>query len=215
MTHHTSSKGFVILFTILIAAIIMVIGLGIYSIATREKVLSGTAREAQYAFFAADAGVECALFIEHLDQTAAQKVFAPGSTTPFTCGDEIRTLEGGGQGTITSSYVFMILVDRVKKTCAQVSVFDTMLGTTPARRIIAQGYNVCNMSTRLPLKGSSLLVERVLDTTYARRDGQGTPVSPSTPTSPSSPLSPATPSTPLIITPSPLINGGGSSRSGN
>lgn len=181
MKHTTSSpRGFVILFTILIAAIIMVIGLGIYSIATREAVLSGTAKEAQYAFYAADAGVECALYAQSLDLAGnGTPIFSPGSVTNFFCGDAMISLESGGQGSISAPYVFHMVVDKDKKTCAQVSVIDTLLNTTPARRVISQGYNICTLAQ--PLKTNPLLVERVLDTTYALTKGASSNTPPSNP----------------------------------
>lgn len=57
----TTSKGFAILFTILISSVILSIALGISSIAYNESILSASAREAHYSFFAADSGVECVL----------------------------------------------------------------------------------------------------------------------------------------------------------
>jgi hypothetical protein len=163
-THH---KGFIILFTILIASIIMVIGLGIYSIATRETVLSGTAREAQYSFYAADAGVECALYAQFLDNTTTIGTYYPltsGATgNPFDCGP-------GNQPVITSQngqYVFDVFVDPVRKTCAHVNIYNiTAAGGYSARRVIAQGYNICNSRDAKPITTNPLLVERDLDTTY-------------------------------------------------
>lgn len=61
MKKYTSSKGFAILFTILISSVILSIALGISSIAYNESILSASAREAHYSFFAADSGVECVL----------------------------------------------------------------------------------------------------------------------------------------------------------
>lgn len=159
------SSGFVILFTILIAAIIMVIGLGIYSIASRETVLSGTAREAQYAFYAADAGVECALYAQYLDNTSGNQVaiLANPSSGALYCGANNAVIVSGN-GSVTTPYVFNVLVDEDHKTCARVSVYDS----GPTRRIISQGYNLCKSVDATPLLSNPLLVERDLDTTYAR-----------------------------------------------
>lgn len=160
----SSHKGFVILFTILISAIIMMIGLGIYSIAVRETILSGSAREAQYAFYAADAGVECALFA----QTISPTPYSQGGPS-FSCGAAAVPIQVIGTGIVTGMvndpFQFNVLVDTNKKTCAHVSVFDTVAGTTPVRRIISQGYNICD-TRGVPLVSSSLLVERDLDTQF-------------------------------------------------
>lgn len=164
-------KGFVILFTILIAAIIMVIGLGIYSIASRETVLSGTAREAQYAFYAADAGVECALYAQSLDNAGVSGtlIFDNPSGSPFDCGSSVRV---SGNGTTITPYTFNIVVDPVRRTCAKVSVYDVAgLPSGPARRIVSQGYNICNLSDGTPLTSNPILVERDLDTLYSTGGG--------------------------------------------
>lgn len=157
-------KGFVILFTILIAAIIMVIGLGIYSIASREAVLSGTSREAQYAFYAADAGVECALYVQKLDHDAGVSTFGT-SGSPMSCGYLMSTISGAG--TATNPFMFNVLVDEERKTCARVNMYEVVLvsGTT-ARRVISQGYNMCDVATAAPLITNPILVERDLDTLY-------------------------------------------------
>ncbi len=160
------SQGFVILFTILIASIIMVIGLGMYSVAIRETVISGTSREAQYAFYASDAGVECALYIQRLDNDASTSIFG-GSAGSFNCGPlGVRVT---GSGTTVDPYAFNVLVDRDRKTCAKVSVYDTttLLGVR-ARRIVSQGYNVCNLGDATPIVSNPILVERDLDILYER-----------------------------------------------
>lgn len=156
----TKQSGFVILFTILITVIIIMMGLGIYSVATRETVLSGTSREAQAAFYAADAGIECALYAQSLGEDSP--LTENGGT--FDCGNNDAVLV-----TYTGeSYEFDILVGSgTSATCAHVTVFDEMLnGAIVGRRAIAQGYNICNPSTAKPIRTNPMLVERDLDTTY-------------------------------------------------
>ena len=154
MKKYPQQKGFVILFTILISAIILMIGLGIFSIATRETVLSGTAREAQYAFYAADSGIECALYAQSAGVLA-------GSGGTFECGANSAQVQGAGQ--FNNPYVFDILVDSTQKSCAHVTIFDVNAGA--ARRVISQGYNVCN-DQGLPSTLNPILVERDLDVQY-------------------------------------------------
>jgi Tfp pilus assembly protein PilX len=160
-------KGFVILFTILISAIIMVIGLGMYSIATRETVLSGTAREAQYAFYAADAGVECALYAQSIDNAGnGNPIIAANSTQSFDCGGSPVSLEAGTGG-ISDPYVFRVMVDTNKQSCAQINIFDgTSVSGQQVRRVIAQGYNICDPALKSPITTNPNLVERDLDTLY-------------------------------------------------
>lgn len=170
--HNHKHEGFVILFTILIAAIIMVIGLGMYSIASRETALSGTAREAQYAFYAADAGIECALYAQSLDNSGGNPLIIDGASSEiFSCGT-LPVTRVGGSGGITDPYVYRVMVDPVKRSCAQVNIFNVgTITNSNMRRVIAQGYNICNPNAATPLTDSPLLVERNLDTLYNATGG--------------------------------------------
>lgn len=172
-----AKKGFVILFTILISTIIMVIGLGIYSIATRESVLSGTSREAEYAFYAADAGVECALYAQSLDNASGQPIYIIPNTSsnqPVDCGTDQVTIYGTG-----TQYSFNVMVDTDKHTCAHVNIYDTTGTSGNSRRIISQGYNICDQNAA-PATTNPILVERDLDTTYAMGGGTGSATSATT-----------------------------------
>lgn len=62
---HTDQKhnGFVLLFTLVVSTIIFFIGAGMYSIAFKELITSSIAQESQKSIYAADAGVECGLYI--------------------------------------------------------------------------------------------------------------------------------------------------------
>lgn len=54
--------GFVILYAVVLASLVLAVGISIISIATKQVSISGFGRESQYAFYAANTGTECALF---------------------------------------------------------------------------------------------------------------------------------------------------------
>ncbi|HVY72678.1 MAG TPA: hypothetical protein VG984_01315 [Candidatus Paceibacterota bacterium] len=58
----TPPKGFTIFFATLVASLALAIGLAIYDITVRQLSLSTTVVQSHYAIFAADSGVECALY---------------------------------------------------------------------------------------------------------------------------------------------------------
>ncbi len=58
--HHRS--GFLLLTAILISTVVLSVGISMASIAYKELTLSITARDSMYAFYAADAGAECASY---------------------------------------------------------------------------------------------------------------------------------------------------------
>ncbi len=59
---HTKEKGFTLLFAVLVSTLVVSIGASIISIALRQTILSGTSRESQYAFYAANTVLECAYY---------------------------------------------------------------------------------------------------------------------------------------------------------
>ena len=62
-THHLKSKnGFVMLFSVLVSSLLVTIGLSIFNLTLKEITLSTAGRESQIAFYAANSGMECALY---------------------------------------------------------------------------------------------------------------------------------------------------------
>lgn len=55
-------KGFVLAFSLLISSIVLVLAFGIFNILLKQIILTGSAKDSQIAFYAADAGAECALY---------------------------------------------------------------------------------------------------------------------------------------------------------
>ena len=55
-------KGAVLLIAVTVASLVLSIGLGILNITTKEVILSAYNRESNKAFYASNAGIECALF---------------------------------------------------------------------------------------------------------------------------------------------------------
>ncbi|MBU0723241.1 pilus assembly PilX N-terminal domain-containing protein [Patescibacteria group bacterium] len=57
-----TNRGIALLVSIIVASIVLIIGLGILNIATKEIVLSMFGKESGKAFYAADTGIECAMY---------------------------------------------------------------------------------------------------------------------------------------------------------
>ncbi len=55
-------RGFTILLAALVSAIVLAIGSSIFAIAQKQIILSSIGRDSQFAFYAADTAVECALY---------------------------------------------------------------------------------------------------------------------------------------------------------
>ena len=72
-----TSNGFTVIYAALFAGLMIAIGVSIYTIAIKELVLSSASRESQFAFYAADTGIECAQYWDfHGQQDVSMSVFA-------------------------------------------------------------------------------------------------------------------------------------------
>ena len=161
---HTLPKGFVLSFAVLVAGILLSIGLAIFTITLKELILSGSGRESQFAFYAADTGGECALYWDIKHAGFSGSVFGPisyaSTTSPPSYGDPVAQNSGvscseqditdpatgwnigtgwdvvyGGTSTTT---IFDMRFGN--GTCATVTVIKNSTGIT---QIDSRGYNTC------------------------------------------------------------------------
>lgn len=74
-------RGFTLFFAVLAATLVLSVGAAIISVAVRQVLLSGTGRESQYAFYAANTGIECALYwdLQASSTNASSYVFPTSS----------------------------------------------------------------------------------------------------------------------------------------
>ncbi len=50
------------LFAVLVSSVLLTVGVSIFNLTLKELVLSSSGRESQFAFYAADTGIECAIY---------------------------------------------------------------------------------------------------------------------------------------------------------
>lgn len=136
------NKGFALLFSIVISSIILAITLGISNIAYKQSLLSISAKNANTALFAADTGIECALYLDKLgvftDQVAASSI--------FQCGGVALVYPGSGlfiTDTSSGSIDFIIHTIGINgKGCAKINVFKDLTDpVNPITLITSSGYN--------------------------------------------------------------------------
>lgn len=147
--------GFVVLFTVLISVIVLVLATGIFNIALKETELTISAKESNLAFYAADAGSECALYYD-----LKENAFNPISPITPECKDgEVSDFDN------ISPTLFTFNFDLSPRSCATVEVnknFD--IDGTSYTRIISQGYNIdC---AQLDSFDTNRIVERLLEVKY-------------------------------------------------
>ena len=158
-------RGFVVLFAIILSTIILSISLGISQIALKETQFAISGVDANNAFYLADAGVECALFIDYLDPvTGVFSGSGTGSSTP--CGNLYFSVNAGFPNSPLQMTNFMIGAPNASRNCATVSVaktLDTNDGVSTVTDIISMGRSKLVNNSCVPDTGT---IERELDVSY-------------------------------------------------
>ncbi len=166
-------RGFVILFAVLMSGVIALMTYSIFSVTQKSLILSSLATESQLAFYAADAGVECALYLD-------QKIRAfdtPPIMLEYGCNgldlsDEIVgpfVSPGSTVYTFNLPTSYATVSDRGQ--CALVAV-RKVTETTPQYTLIeSRGYNSCfyddgDVGNTKPFWADPSLVERRLEVRY-------------------------------------------------
>ncbi len=147
-----AQRGFTLLMSVLIASILLALGYEIYNLAIKEVALSSSGRESQFAFFAADTGIECAL---HADS----KLDAFATSSPLDeldCGTATSTLTRSLNGEDYITQFEIRLGSGLHTQCVDVVVTRE----EPKKTIIESfGHNTCNTDSKLRL-------ERAIRVTY-------------------------------------------------
>lgn len=98
MKYLRHNRGFTAFVAVLVSSLALAIGLAIYDLLNRELILSQTARESQIAIFAADTGVDCALYWDNKavdanfasgDARGATSIFGTSSTAQWGTGGSV------------------------------------------------------------------------------------------------------------------------------
>ena len=83
-----TERAFTLLLAVLISSILVALGSAIFDLVSKQILLSSAGRESQFAFYAADTGIECALYWDY-----TQNAFS--STSPITqvsCANDTVTM---------------------------------------------------------------------------------------------------------------------------
>ncbi len=97
----SKKKGVTLLLAVLVSSLLLSIGLAIFNITIKELLISGSGRESQFAFYAADTGAECALYWDVIHPGFSQSVF--GDTNADTLSDGLVSYWSFNEGTGSSA----------------------------------------------------------------------------------------------------------------
>lgn len=126
----TENRGFTLLYSLLVISVVLLITSSIFSILLKEVRLTAFGKASQVAYYASEAGAECALFY------AVRGELFDGTNT-ITCG--YGEDEGTASGDITNvGNTFAFFLEQDEPACAVVTI-DTSGPTV----IESRGYNIC------------------------------------------------------------------------
>lgn len=150
------NNGFVLLYAVTLAAIFLSLALGVGAIALKENLFSTSAKNTNNAFFAADSGVECALYYDKSGGSGSAFI-DQATISPILCNNNSVAVTESP----TNVWTFAIpALGGSNLGCAKVTVNKTS-GTT----ITADGYNNGGSAGGCaPVKSTA--VERELSTSY-------------------------------------------------
>ncbi len=155
LSERSESNGFTLFVAIIVMGTLLLIATGIVSLAVRQALTSASGRESQYAFYAADTGIECALYWDVKNATGIS-AFATSTSSNITCNDIFATVGGGGNSSPTSIFSFTLTPE---PHCAIVAVTKFYVGSVLRTTIESKGYNTCDTS-------NLRRVERAVRATY-------------------------------------------------
>ena len=148
-----TQSGFVLLFAVVVSAIIFFIGAGIFSVSFKELLVSSLGKESQKSIFAADSGIECALYADLVGVIADPLV-------PLSCFENPVSVT-----TIGANIVLAVPLQN--KSCARVTIVSDSSGDVPINTFISEGFNKCTTDGE-PLTSSPALTERVYKVRFAQ-----------------------------------------------
>jgi len=149
------SRGFTLFISIIVTGTLLLVATAIVNVALKEAFITSAARESQYAFYAADTGIECALYWDVQNSTGVSAFSTTTGSTIF-CNKDANN--SGNEWTVGGSDTSTI--DRITflpdPYCAVVTIEKGFDGST---RIESEGYNTCD--TNNPRR-----VQRAVRVTY-------------------------------------------------
>ena len=113
----------------------LLVAAGIVSLALKQALISASGRESQLAFYAADTGLECALYWD-VQNPSGNSAFFTSTGSQINCNNQMMTVGGSAQSTFTLNL-------SPDPYCVIVTVTKNPDNST---LIESRGYNTCDVS---------------------------------------------------------------------
>lgn len=164
MAINNTQRGFALLIAIIFMSVMLSFGLALGSLGYKQQVLASSAIESQYAFYAADAALECALYADQRQNLFSFPSSVPSSAPAMTCDNAlpvssaILSYTAGTQWVVTERFSL-----DANKRCADVTIYKSAPGAGTTY-LFAQGYDVPCSTVSNP--GNARFVSRGMSAHY-------------------------------------------------
>ena len=162
-----SSRGFALLIAIIFMSVALSIGLAMSSLGYKQQILASSAVESQYAFYAADAGLECALYADQQQDLFDYAAHSAGvHPNAITCANTTSTELSGYAYTSSLLYVTERLSLDSGTHCADVTIYKYRVpqSNNATTYVFSQGYDVPCSVVATP--GGARFIARGLSSHY-------------------------------------------------
>lgn len=163
-----TKRGYALIIAIIVMSVMLSFGLSLGSLAYKQSVLASGARESVYAFYAADAALECMLYADqqlnafsyadHYDNPGSPPPSSPGN---ITCNGTSVPYSSytPDPGQTNRVYSVMYRVPVSASQCAEVYVYKKRSDqSAPNTTIYSQGYDVSCATVASP--GGARIISR-------------------------------------------------------
>jgi Tfp pilus assembly protein PilX len=143
LSEQSQPNGFTLFVAIIVMGTLLLVATGIASLAVRQALISASGRESQHAFYAADTGIECALFWDVKNPDAGVSAFATTTSSAIHCNRDANN--SSNQWNVGGSYTSIVgpITFLPEPFCAVVTVTKDMSGNT---LVESKGYNTCDLN---------------------------------------------------------------------
>ena len=157
------TRGFALLIAVIFMTVMLTFGLALGSLGYKQQVLASSAVESQYAFYTADAALECALYADQKQNLFAYTADSEAPAPVMTC-DAAAPVSASVLSHVAGEWVIATRLSFDSGTrCADVTVYKPAPDTGTAY-LFSQGYDVS--CAKVASLGETRFVSRGLHASY-------------------------------------------------
>ncbi len=134
-------RGFSLFIAIILSAVAATVTLALTTLSYKSLLLSSAARESQYAFYAADTALECALYWDNGNFNSFPYAATPGTVPGITCAGVTLSVSGTAYNANTTRYQSNWFTVNGSD-CARITIYKTDGTITPVGKLYGDGVNV-------------------------------------------------------------------------